>query len=190
MSTPVHPEAVPGSADELRWVMRAGTLGFAGTPAALPAVLQALYDDGVLQGPAVVEPAAVRLRIAPGRSWRTEGAAVRRALQAALSRPGEWTPPAGAGLDDLLRAAAEKVLAGEVGAYVASHGGELDVVDVTDGRVTIALGGACEGCPASGFTVQSRFEAAVRRLCPQLVEVVAHEAPARSGLLRLLPTRH
>jgi len=188
---PVHPEATDAP-EVLRWVVPVGALGFVGEPSRVPAPLQDLYAAGVLAAPTVVEPAAVLLRIGAGRSWRDEGPSVRRALQAALARPQDWRPPADASGDDVLRAAAEEVLAGEVGDFVDGHGGVIEVLDVADDQVTIQLGGACSGCPASGVTVQSRFEAALRRLYPQLRGVVAHEAPSsrRPRLIQLLPTRH
>lgn len=187
---PIHPEATEAP-EVLRWVFPVGSLGFVGEPDRLPAPLQELYDAGVLAGPALLEPAALLLRIAPGRSWRTEGPRVRTAVQAALVLAQEWQPPAGAGDDDLLRAAVAEVLAGEVGDFVRGHGGVLDVLDVADDEVSIELGGACAGCPASGVTVQHRFEAALRRRYPRLRAVVAREAPAprRSRLIPLLPTR-
>jgi len=186
---PIHPEVVPDDPDALRWVMPAGTLDFVGEPSALPAALQELYAAGVLAHAVTVEPTAVLLRISPGRTWRADGGGVRRVLQTALAEPDAWGRPAGASADDLVRAAVEEVLAGEVGDFVRGHGGAIEVLAVSDGRVTIELGGACEGCPASGLTVKTRFEAAVRRRCPELREVVAREgAPRRGGLLRLLPT--
>lgn len=189
MSTPlvpVHPEATDAP-ETLRWVFPIGTLGFVGEPARVPAPLQDLYATGVLAGPVVVEPAAVLLRIGTGRSWRTDGPQVRRTLQAALADPDGWSAPAGASDDDLLRAAAEEVLAGEVGDFVRGHGGVIEVLGVADDEVTISLGGACAGCPASGLTVQSRFETALRRSYPRLRGVVAHEIrsdrPSRLGTL-------
>lgn len=185
---PVHPEAVPGMPDTLRWVVPAGTLDFVGEPARVPTPLQKLYDAGVLAGSVTVEPTGILLRVAPGRSWRTEGAGVRTALQAALGVPEQWVRPAEASSQDLVRAAVQEVLAGEVGDYVRGHGGRIEVLDVFEDRVTIALGGACEGCPASGFTIQSRFEAAVRRRCPHLREVVVQESPTwRDRIRRRLP---
>lgn len=187
---PVHPEATE-TAEVLRWVFPAGTLGFVGEPAGIPAPLQELYAAGVLAGAPVVQPSAVLLRIGAGHGWRVDGPAVRRALQTALATPEGWQPPADATGDDVLRAAIDEVLAGEVGDFVRGHGGVIDVRSVVDGEVTIELGGACSGCPASGVTVQNRFEAALRQRCPSLRTVIAHELPRsrRSRLIQLLPTR-
>lgn len=187
---PVHPEATE-TIEVLRWVFPVGTLGFVGEPADIPAPLQDLYAAGVLSDSPVVQPSAVLLRIGAGHTWRADGPAVRRALQAALATPEAWRPPEGAVGDDVLRAAIDEVLAGEVGDFVRGHGGVIDVRTVAAGEVTIELGGACSGCPASGITVQNRFEAALRQRYPALRGVVAHEIPSsrRSRLIQLLPTR-
>lgn len=187
---PVHPEAVADTPDTLRWVVPAGLLEFVGRPARIPPPLQALYDDGVLVPPLILEPTAVVLRLAEEHTWRSRGPAVRQALQAALAESDGWEPPADRSGDELLRSVVAEVLAGELGEYVRGHGGRIEVVEVTDSRVTISLGGACEGCPASGLTVRSRFESAVRRRYPQLREVVTQDAPSwRGRMLRLLPTQ-
>lgn len=175
---PVHPEATDAP-EVLRWVFPVATLDFVGEPSRLPASLETLYAAGLLVPPVVVEPAGVLLRMAAGHSWRTDGPRVRRALQAALARPAEWQPPADASDDDVLRAAVEEVLDGEVGDFIRGHGGVIEVLGVADDEVTIALGGTCAGCPASGLTVQHRFESALRRRYPRLRAVTAHATPAR-----------
>lgn len=196
MSVPVHPEAVPGRPEELRWVVPAGTLDFVGEPRALPAALQALVADGTLRR-VEVEPDAVRLEVGTGRTWAGEGARVRTALLAALEQTDAWTPPAGASSDDVLRRAVEQVVAGDVGDYVRGHGGRIEVLAVRDGRVEVSLGGACAHCPASDVTLTDRFEEAVRARCPEVREVVAVSAGAGAGsgmaggrrLLDLFPRR-
>lgn len=175
---PVHPETTD-TPQVLRWVFPVATLDFVGEPSRVPEALAVLYADGVLVEPVVVEPAAVLLRIGPGHSWRADGPRVRRALQAALAEPAQWQPPADASDDDVLRAAAEEVLAGDVGDFARGHGGTIQVLGVADDEVTIALGGACAGCPASGLTVKGRFETALRRRYPRLRGVVANRTPVR-----------
>ncbi len=186
---PVHPEPVDGQPDALRWVMPAGTLPFVGEPVGLPGPLRALVQDGSLRR-VEVEPAAVVLQLGPARSWRDEGATVRRVLQEALAASEEWRAPAGSSADDVLRSAVEGVIAGEVGEYVRGHGGRIDLVDVRDGRVEVTLGGACEDCPARGLTLTSRFEEAVRARYPALREVVSSgRQPRGRRLVPLLPPR-
>lgn len=88
--------------------------------------------------------------------------------------------------------AAAQVVAGDVGGYIRSHGGEISVVGVADGEVEVKLSGSCSHCPAAELTLADRFETALRERYPALRGVRAHEAPApgprRSlGLLSIRP---
>lgn len=188
-AVPVHPEPVAGRPDELRWVVPAGVLP-PGRVRAAPGPLGVLLGSGVLAD-GLVERAAVWLRLTAG-SWRERGAEVRAALQQALLDPAGWRvdPPDDAAL---ARVVAD-VLAGTTGDYVRSHGGRLDVAEVTDGVVVLDLSGTCEHCPAAGLTLHARVEAAVRDRWPDLVglrEVTgtadAHDPEdARAALARWL----
>ncbi|MGU3291397.1 NifU family protein [Williamsia sp. M5A3_1d] len=185
MTVPIHPEAVPGSPQELRWVMPAGTLGFVGEVITVPVELGAFVGSGVIDV-ITAEPAAVRIRLREGSSWRREGAAIRTALGAALASPAQWHPRRAGTVDEVLRAAVDEVLAGEVGDFIRSHGGALDIVDVDAGVVTVSLGGTCAHCPASDVTLTDRFEEAVRELFPALIEVRVAAAPSLASGGRLL----
>ncbi|PHP53307.1 hypothetical protein BW737_003590, partial [Actinomyces ruminis] len=83
---PTHPVATPDPA-VMRWVVPDGLLGFSGTVARAPRLLQALLDDGTLAGIEAV-PGAVLTLLGEGRSWQADGAAVRSALVDALGVPG------------------------------------------------------------------------------------------------------
>ena len=50
----------------------------------------------------------------------------------------------------------------EVRPYVASHGGDLEVLSVEDGVVGLRMHGNCDGCTAAGDTIANRIEAALR----------------------------
>ena len=50
----------------------------------------------------------------------------------------------------------------EVRPYVASHGGDLEVLSVEDGVVGLRMHGHCDGCTAAGDTIANRIEAALR----------------------------
>lgn len=168
----MHPQVLPGRPGRLRWTVPAGVLPGAGPLVRAPAPLAALLADGTLAHVAV-EPAAVVTDLAAGRSWAREGARVRTALHAALDDPAGWATAATPdGRDDaLLYAVARDVLAGPVGDFARSHGGRIDLVDVRGGVVTVRLGGACHGCPASWFTLHRRVERELRRRHPGLLEV-------------------
>ncbi len=181
MTVPLHPEAGTHPL-EVRWIVPADALGFVGRPAAVPDALGRLLADGVVES-VDVEPGVVVVRLAKGRSWRAEGPGVRRALADALARPGAWVPPsdAAASAEARLRAAADLVVAGEVGDYIRSHAGSLEIVEVRGDRVTVAWGGSCVDCPARGWTLALRVERALRRLYPALAGV-----DVRSGRPRKL----
>lgn len=71
--------------------------------------------------------------------------------------------------------------------YLHSHGGEVEVVDVQGGRVTVRLAGACVGCSASAITLQEGVDEALRGGFPGFRELIvdpsqdadatAHEPP-------------
>ncbi len=183
---PVHPEAVSGDPLALRWVAATGALGFVGEPTRMPSTLTALVLEGALVAVSVT-PTAVVTRLGGGRTWRAEGGRVRDALQAALADPAGWAAPSDATPDDALRMAVEEVVAGDVGAYVRSHGGDIELVSVSDGRVEVRMTGTCTHCPAADETLGGRFETALRALHPQVREVTAHVRglELRAGVLRL-----
>jgi Fe-S cluster biogenesis protein NfuA len=180
---PLHPQQVPGRSDRLRWIVPTGILPGAGPLAEVPPPLAALLADGTL-AEVTLEAAAVVTRLGADRAWPEEGARVRTALHAALDDPAAWITATGDdhGHDDvLLRIAAQEVLAGEVGEFARSHGGTIDLVDVHDGVVTVRLGGACHGCPASWFTLHQRLERRLRRVHPGPVEVRNAGSPVLGG---------
>lgn len=139
---PLHPEAVDGDPEELRWVLPAGTFAFVGTVAHLPLTVQQLLDDGTLKE-LTIEPTAIRTRLGVGRSWRFEGSRVRAALQTAAASPGQWVPAEATSSGAVLRMAVQQVIDGEVGDYVRSHGGSVELLSVDDGVVVVKLDGAC-----------------------------------------------
>jgi Fe/S biogenesis protein NfuA len=184
---PLHPEATVDDGRTLRWVMPPGTLGLVGPVTAAPAAVQALLDDGTLES-LVVEPAAVRTTLSAGRAWRADGDRVRSALQVALATPDRWSGQPVRGPDDALRAAAQAVIDGEVGAYIRGHYGQIELLDVHDGLVEVRLSGACTHCPASDVTLTARVEAAVRALYPAVRAVTARADDRGLGRRLLLVT--
>ncbi|PTR23600.1 Fe-S cluster biogenesis protein NfuA [Rhodococcus sp. OK519] len=51
--------------------------------------------------------------------------------------------------------------------YLGSHGGDVELVDVTDGVVRLRLLGSCHGCPSSAVTLQLAVEGAVQAAAPE-----------------------
>ncbi|HEY0949486.1 NifU family protein [Nocardioides sp.] len=168
----LHPEAgtVP---EEVRWVVPEAPLPPPGTAVALPQELAALLVDGTLTEVRVL-PGCVVTRAPAAADWSRCGTQVRRAVAAAVAEPGRWRTEAGDHPDDReLAAAVRRLLAGDVGDYVRSHGGAIELVGVRHGVVTVQMRGACQGCPASELTLRARFERRLREECPALVDVRA-----------------
>jgi len=70
----------------------------------------------------------------------------------------------------------------EVGPYVESHGGHIELLGVADGVVRLHLAGACAGCSGSTATLTGPLEDALRRAMPSFarLEVTEDEAAAHA----------
>jgi Thioredoxin-like proteins and domains len=51
-------------------------------------------------------------------------------------------------------------------------GGDVELVDVTDGIVKVRLKGACGGCPMSTMTLKMGIEKTIKQSVPEIKEVV------------------
>ena len=54
-----------------------------------------------------------------------------------------------------------------------ADGGDVELVDVKDGVVTVRLTGACGGCPMSTITLKMGVERVVKEEVPEVKELVA-----------------
>lgn len=54
-----------------------------------------------------------------------------------------------------------------------SDGGDVKLVDVSDGIVKLQLMGACSGCPMSTMTLKMGIERALKEQIPEIKEVIA-----------------
>lgn len=69
----------------------------------------------------------------------------------------------------------EKVVAAleKVRPALQADGGDVELVDVKDGVVTVRLTGACGGCPMSAMTLKMGVERVVREEVPEIKELVS-----------------
>lgn len=74
--------------------------------------------------------------------------------------------------DAEIRARVQELLDRDVNRSIASHGGQISIVDVRDGSLFIAMSGGCQGCAASSVTLRQGFEVMVRRVAPEIVDIV------------------
>ncbi|MCB0926645.1 MAG: NifU family protein [Mycolicibacterium insubricum] len=166
--TALHPRS---SADPrmLRWITATAL------PAELPA-LDGLVADGVLER-AEIGAGEIRTWLAEGRSWDDAGPLVRSTLFAALREVPECPELT---TDQLTERIAE-LIRREVTPVAASHGGDITVESVRDGVLTVAMGGACNGCALGHKTLDDLVREAVAAHFPQIREVRA-ASPRRSWL--------
>jgi len=70
----------------------------------------------------------------------------------------------------------EKVLNEEVKPMLATHGGSIELVEVTeDGVVRVRLQGGCAGCPGAQMTLGSIVQSTLKAKVPEVNKVeLAH----------------
>ncbi len=54
-----------------------------------------------------------------------------------------------------------------------ADGGDVELIDVSDGIVTVRLTGACGGCPMATMTLRNGVERTLKDQIPEVKEVVA-----------------
>jgi Fe-S cluster biogenesis protein NfuA len=69
----------------------------------------------------------------------------------------------------------EKVIAAlaEIRPALQADGGDVELVDVTNGTVKVKLTGACGGCPMATITLKKGIERVLREKVPEVKEVVS-----------------
>ena len=54
-----------------------------------------------------------------------------------------------------------------------ADGGDVELVEVNDGVVSVRLTGACGGCPMASMTLKDGIERVIREEVPEVKEVIA-----------------
>jgi Fe-S cluster biogenesis protein NfuA len=102
------------------------------------------------------------------------GAAIRTQLLTGV--PAIFVAPRNAGVrgrtEAEIRAVVQELLDREVNRSIAGHGGKISMVDFRDGSLLIAMSGGCQGCAASQVTLRQGFEVMVRRVAPEIVDII------------------
>ncbi len=102
------------------------------------------------------------------------GAVIRTQLltgvRAVLEAP-QASPP-GNRNDDDIREVVQELLDKETNPSIASHGGKISIVKVQDRKLYIEMSGGCQGCAASQVTLRQGFELMVRRVAPEVVDII------------------
>jgi Fe-S cluster biogenesis protein NfuA len=102
------------------------------------------------------------------------GATIRTQLLTGV--PAIFEAPRNAGArgrtDAEVRVVVQELLDREVNRSIAAHGGKISMVDFRDGSLLIAMSGGCQGCAASQVTLRQGFEVMVRRVAPEIVDII------------------
>ena len=61
----------------------------------------------------------------------------------------------------------------EIRPSLQADGGDVELVGVNDGMVSLRLTGACAGCPMSSMTLKMGIERILKEKLPEVKEVVA-----------------
>jgi Fe/S biogenesis protein NfuA len=86
---------------------------------------------------------------------------------AAAPRPRSELPLSGPLADRVQRVIDEVINPG-----IASHGGFVELVDVSDETLYLRMGGGCQGCAASAATLRQGIERMVRQEVPEITNIV------------------
>lgn len=74
--------------------------------------------------------------------------------------------------------------------YLHSHGGDVELLGITEGVVRLALQGSCDGCASSAMTLKLAIEEAIYEAAPDTIAlevegVVKQQAKPAAGLVQL-----
>ena len=72
--------------------------------------------------------------------------------------------------ENIMKEKVEKALQ-KVRPMLQADGGDVELVDVLDGIVTVRLKGACGGCPMSQMTLKNGIERILKEEVPEVVSV-------------------
>jgi len=75
-------------------------------------------------------------------------------------------------MDDEIRQKVQDLIEKAINPAIAGHGGFVDLMDVKDKVVYLAMGGGCQGCGMADVTLRQGIEALLRDEIPDIAEIV------------------
>ncbi len=66
----------------------------------------------------------------------------------------------------------QDVFVSDINPAVAAHGGFIQIVNVTDDKLIIRMGGGCQGCSSSTATLRQGVETLVKAKVPEITEII------------------
>jgi Fe-S cluster biogenesis protein NfuA len=82
-------------------------------------------------------------------------------------------------MDEEIRAKVQRLIDDAINPAISMHGGFVELLEVKDKVVYLAMGGGCQGCGMANVTLRHGIEALLRDEIPEIAEVVDatdHEA--------------
>ena len=134
---------------------------------ALPGVANVLIAESVVTIGKEAEASWSGLKAAIGTAIRTQlltGVPAILEMAACASTQGRSDAELGVVIQQLL----DK----EVNRSIANHGGKISLVEVHEGKLFITMSGGCQGCASSQVTLRQGLEVMVKRVAPEIVEIV------------------
>jgi Fe-S cluster biogenesis protein NfuA len=61
----------------------------------------------------------------------------------------------------------------QIRSALLADGGDVELIDVNEGVVTLRLTGACGGCPMAAMTLRQGIEQVLKEEVPEVKEVIA-----------------
>jgi len=55
--------------------------------------------------------------------------------------------------------------------YLQSHGGNVELIEVSGDTVRLRLIGSCNGCPSSSLTLKAAIETSIKELAPEITSI-------------------
>jgi len=133
----------------------------------LPGVAHVLVAENVVTVGKAADVEWSALKAAIGARIRAQMHSGVPAILESANRAATWGRS-----DAEVRAAIQELLDGEVNRGVAAHGGRISLVDYKGGKLSIAMSGGCQGCVSSQATLRQGVEVMVRRIAPEVMEIV------------------
>ena len=61
--------------------------------------------------------------------------------------------------------------------YLQSHGGNVELLSISDTAVRLRLIGSCQGCPSSSLTLKTAIEKSIYEMAPDVTSIECDEEP-------------
>ncbi len=72
--------------------------------------------------------------------------------------------------------------------YLGSHGGDVELLEITDeGVVHLRLLGSCDGCPSSSVTLKLAVEGAIESAAPEVTAITVDDTASQEQALGVIP---